>query len=244
MPRGSAPSVPARSRTIRCACCAWRASLSISISKSTPARGRLRLRQAARIGDVAPERSFYELRRLISGPDPRRGIELMDSVGLVATLLPELEGLKGVEQNPYHHLDVWGHTLEVLDRARGCDGRPRGGVRRIRRGSRARAGAAACRRAHARAGAAVRRAAARRGQAGDARGHRRRPGAVLGPRRRGSGHGALRLAGACTPARRSATTSPRSRSIICASASSCTSSRCLGGTCTATCVPASRSRSR
>jgi len=72
--------------------------------------------EATRIGDVAPERSFYELRRLITGPDPRRGIELMDSVGLVATLLPELEGLKGVEQNPYHHLDVWGHTLEVLNR--------------------------------------------------------------------------------------------------------------------------------
>jgi putative nucleotidyltransferase with HDIG domain len=40
----------------------------------------------------------------------------MDSTGLVAVLLPELETLKGVEQNPYHHLDVWGHTLAVLDR--------------------------------------------------------------------------------------------------------------------------------
>jgi poly(A) polymerase len=29
-------------------------------------------------------------------------------------LLPELAALAGVEQNPYHHLDVWGHTLEVL----------------------------------------------------------------------------------------------------------------------------------
>jgi putative nucleotidyltransferase with HDIG domain len=65
--------------------------------------------------DVAPERSFYELRRLVAGPAPRRGMDLMDSAGLVAVLLPELEALKGVEQNPYHHLDVWGHTLAVLE---------------------------------------------------------------------------------------------------------------------------------
>lgn len=64
---------------------------------------------------VAPERSYYELRRLVSSPDPLGGIHLMDEVHLVAELLPELEALKGVEQNPYHHLDVWGHTLEVLE---------------------------------------------------------------------------------------------------------------------------------
>ncbi len=72
--------------------------------------------EAPRVEGVAPERSFYELRRLIAGAAPRRGIDLMDSTGLVAVLLPELEALKGVEQNPYHHLDVWGHTLEVLER--------------------------------------------------------------------------------------------------------------------------------
>jgi putative nucleotidyltransferase with HDIG domain len=39
----------------------------------------------------------------------------MDEGGVLAVLLPELEALKGVEQNPYHHLDVWGHTVEVLE---------------------------------------------------------------------------------------------------------------------------------
>src|ERR1044072_6793906 len=39
----------------------------------------------------------------------------MDETALTAELLPELEALKGVEQNPYHHHDVWGHTLEVLE---------------------------------------------------------------------------------------------------------------------------------
>jgi putative nucleotidyltransferase with HDIG domain len=70
--------------------------------------------QSRALERVSPERSYYELRQLISSQDPLSGLELMDRVGLVAVLLPELEALKGVEQNPYHHLDVWGHTLEVL----------------------------------------------------------------------------------------------------------------------------------
>jgi poly(A) polymerase len=32
-------------------------------------------------------------------------------------VLPELEALRGVEQSRFHHLDVYGHTLEVLERA-------------------------------------------------------------------------------------------------------------------------------
>jgi poly(A) polymerase len=70
--------------------------------------------QAAAIGRVSPERSFHELRRLVASPDPLTGLGLMHELGLVAELLPELEALKDVEQNPYHHLDVWGHTIEVL----------------------------------------------------------------------------------------------------------------------------------
>jgi putative nucleotidyltransferase with HDIG domain len=64
---------------------------------------------------VAPERVFYEFRRLLVSDSVMRGIELMDAAGLVSVLLPELEEQKGVEQNPYHHLDVWGHTLAVLE---------------------------------------------------------------------------------------------------------------------------------
>ena len=39
----------------------------------------------------------------------------MDELGLLAAVLPELAPLRGVEQNVYHHADVLGHTLEVLD---------------------------------------------------------------------------------------------------------------------------------
>ena len=43
-----------------------------------------------------------------------RGLTLMDELELVDAVLPELTALRGVEQNPYHHRDVHGHTLEVL----------------------------------------------------------------------------------------------------------------------------------
>jgi putative nucleotidyltransferase with HDIG domain len=65
--------------------------------------------------DPAGERQFAELRGIIAGPRPLRGIELMDKLGLTAVVLPELEALRGVVQNPNHHLDVFGHTLAVLE---------------------------------------------------------------------------------------------------------------------------------
>lgn len=64
----------------------------------------------------AAERVFAELRAIVGSRDPVRGIELLDQVGLLDVLLPELANLKGVEQTVYHHKDVYGHTLEVLER--------------------------------------------------------------------------------------------------------------------------------
>jgi poly(A) polymerase len=65
--------------------------------------------------DPAGERQFAELRGIVAGPRPLRGLELMDELGLTGVVLPELETLRGVVQNPNHHLDVLGHTLAVLE---------------------------------------------------------------------------------------------------------------------------------
>jgi poly(A) polymerase len=70
--------------------------------------------EASRAGEPAGARQLAELRMLISGPDPIRGLELLDELAATASILPELEALRGVVQNPNHHLDVHGHTLEVL----------------------------------------------------------------------------------------------------------------------------------
>jgi poly(A) polymerase len=70
---------------------------------------------ADRLGAVAAERVFVELRRIIAARQVRRGLELLSAVGAMAVVLPELEALRGVKQNRFHHLDAHGHTLEVLD---------------------------------------------------------------------------------------------------------------------------------
>jgi putative nucleotidyltransferase with HDIG domain len=96
-------------RTLRMARFACELSLEVE-----PQTLELAAASAAALVSVAPERAFYEFRRLIVSEQPLRGLELMDAAGLVAVVLPELDALKGVGQNPYHHLDVWDHTLEVL----------------------------------------------------------------------------------------------------------------------------------
>ncbi|MGO9319612.1 MAG: HDIG domain-containing metalloprotein [Solirubrobacteraceae bacterium] len=68
------------------------------------------------LAGVSPERVFVELRRIIAARQARRGLELMSALGATAVVLPELDALRGVQQSRFHHLDVHGHTLEVLDR--------------------------------------------------------------------------------------------------------------------------------
>jgi poly(A) polymerase len=71
--------------------------------------------QAQALSDVSPERVFMELCQIVGAADAAAGLRLMGELGATAVVLPELEALHGVEQNRYHHLDVFGHTLEVLE---------------------------------------------------------------------------------------------------------------------------------
>jgi putative nucleotidyltransferase with HDIG domain len=81
-----------------------------------PATEALTRSAAGRVVEAAPERIFAELRRLLVAPDAVAGLGLADRLGLLAAVLPELADLHDVEQSGYHHLDVYGHTLEVLQR--------------------------------------------------------------------------------------------------------------------------------
>jgi putative nucleotidyltransferase with HDIG domain len=72
-------------------------------------------REAAALDGVSGERVFVELRRIVASDRAREGLELLSRLGAGAVVLPELEALRGVGQNRYHHLDVLGHTLEVLE---------------------------------------------------------------------------------------------------------------------------------
>jgi poly(A) polymerase len=70
---------------------------------------------APRAADPAGERQLAELRQLMGGPDPLRGLRLLGELELTPVVLPEVAALRGVEQGPNHHLDVHDHTIAVLE---------------------------------------------------------------------------------------------------------------------------------
>jgi putative nucleotidyltransferase with HDIG domain len=66
------------------------------------------------LAQVSPERLRDELFRMLSGPQPHVAFRLIDTLGVLPYLTPELPALKGVSQPPPHIYDIWNHTLEVL----------------------------------------------------------------------------------------------------------------------------------
>jgi putative nucleotidyltransferase with HDIG domain len=88
------------------------AELDLEIDERTIA---LAQAAAGRAAEPAGERQLAELRQLVGGPDPLRGMSLLGELGLTPVVLPELETLRGVEQGPSHHLDVYDHTIAVLE---------------------------------------------------------------------------------------------------------------------------------
>jgi len=72
--------------------------------------------RTSRLRAISPERVFLELRRILACDRAVQGLAMIEEVGAAAVVLPELVDLRGVRQSHYHHRDVHGHTLEVLER--------------------------------------------------------------------------------------------------------------------------------
>lgn len=71
---------------------------------------------AGLLTEVSAERMRDELFRILDNPRPATNIRLMEKLGLLPYVMPELGELKGVLQSHPHHDDVWRHTLNVLAR--------------------------------------------------------------------------------------------------------------------------------
>jgi poly(A) polymerase len=67
---------------------------------------------------ISRERIRDELDKLLLGPAPARGIELLCDLRLADFSLPDVPRLRGMQQELVrgHHKDVFSHTLQVLDR--------------------------------------------------------------------------------------------------------------------------------
>ncbi|MDQ3740502.1 MAG: HD domain-containing protein, partial [Actinomycetota bacterium] len=96
-------------RLARLAC-----ELGLAVHDGTLAAARQR---APLLERVSPERIFAELKRVVVADRAVDGVRLVDDLGALGVVLPELTALRGIEQTVYHHRDAYGHTLEVLERA-------------------------------------------------------------------------------------------------------------------------------
>ena len=70
---------------------------------------------AALLAAVSAERVREELLTILSLPGVGRSLQLLDQLGLLDIVLPELAPARGVTQPVEHHWDVFHHTLHCVD---------------------------------------------------------------------------------------------------------------------------------
>lgn len=74
------------------------------------------VQEKARLDIVSKERIVDELHKIMATAQPSVGFLLLDQVGLLENILPELTALKGIEEiEGQTHKDNFYHTLEVVD---------------------------------------------------------------------------------------------------------------------------------
>lgn len=100
-----------RLRMLRCVRFATR--LGFAVDDATMASIKT---EADTTSDISAERIRDELNLMLTGPNPRKAMEMLKETGLLRELLPEIDDMEGVRQPPQFHPegDVWTHTLMLL----------------------------------------------------------------------------------------------------------------------------------
>ncbi|MBI4328341.1 MAG: HD domain-containing protein [Chloroflexi bacterium] len=69
---------------------------------------------AGEVARVSGERVRDEIVRILALPDSLASLRLLDALGLLCAVFPELAPAKGVSQTPEHYWDVFDHCLETV----------------------------------------------------------------------------------------------------------------------------------
>jgi poly(A) polymerase len=90
-------------------------NLEFSLEKKT---GKAISKETFRIKEVSPERIRGELIKIMSGPHPDKGLEMLEKTGILKEVMPEVSKMKGVSQPEEFHPegDVFEHTRLVLEK--------------------------------------------------------------------------------------------------------------------------------
>ena len=68
----------------------------------------------AKLNNISQERIRDELFKILNHPLSFNYLLEMERLKILKIIFPEIEMMRGVYQGPYHHLDVFKHTLETL----------------------------------------------------------------------------------------------------------------------------------
>ena len=71
-------------------------------------------RNAACLATAPQERVRDELMRILQTPNARDGVRMLDDLGLLCSVMPELAVAKGVAQPKEHYWDVFNHLVEAV----------------------------------------------------------------------------------------------------------------------------------
>ena len=67
-----------------------------------------------KLKNVSFERIREELFKILTSPNSYGVFVQLDKKGLLELIIPEIKVMYNLNQGPYHHLDVWQHSLETL----------------------------------------------------------------------------------------------------------------------------------
>lgn len=72
-----------------------------------------------KLSQVSAERIRDELFKILDSPNTFDYLLKMDKLKILEIIFPEIKLMRNVSQGPYHHLDVWEHTLETIRQLEG-----------------------------------------------------------------------------------------------------------------------------
>lgn len=75
---------------------------------------RLAKKEKNKLAGVSFERIRDELFKVFSTQNAHECFLKLDKLGILKIIFPEIKKMRGIGQGPYHHLDVWQHTLETV----------------------------------------------------------------------------------------------------------------------------------
>ena len=86
--------------------------LNFNLDKET---FKLAKRERNRISVVSAERIREELFKIFDSVTSYTSLVVLDKLGILELIFPEIKHMRRIAQGPYHNLDIWQHTLETLN---------------------------------------------------------------------------------------------------------------------------------